>query len=105
MSKLIPPLFDFLMRLQETIHGADRTEVLPFVQKGGVDLVRSLVHKPLLMEKIQDLLPLFCTQSADRRSPLWGLLMDVPLSGPQAINAGPGNPEGFAGRFRPNFRG
>jgi hypothetical protein len=104
MAQLVATLFDFLMRLQETIHGTDRTAVLPLVQKGGVDLVRSPIHKPLLMEKIQNLLPLFGTQGADRRSPLGGFLADLPLFGPQTINAGPRNPKGLAGRFRPNFR-
>jgi hypothetical protein len=58
MAQLVPALFDFLLTVQEAIHGPDGTKVLAFIQKGRVDLLGSLIDKTLRVEDLQDPLTL-----------------------------------------------
>jgi hypothetical protein len=56
MPQLVSPFFDFIVLLQNPVHGADGTEVLFFVKKCCVYLLRGLVLKTLSMEHIKHLL-------------------------------------------------
>jgi hypothetical protein len=67
MAKLIPSLLDFLMRLQEPIHGPDGAKILTFVQKGRIDFLRGFIHELLRVEDIEHLLPLLSHQGTRGR--------------------------------------
>ena len=74
MAQLVAALFDFLVRLQEAIHGPDGAKVLAFVQKGRVDLLGGLIHELLRVEHIQDLLTFLETQGTGRERDVFGRL-------------------------------
>ena len=54
MPQLVPPLPHLALRGQEAIHRALGTEVVPFVEQGGVDLGRGQVHEARLVQHVQD---------------------------------------------------
>src|SRR3989338_994294 len=56
MTKLIPPLSDLVALSQNPIQGALRAQILPLIEKRGVNLSRRLVTKPLSVENTQHLL-------------------------------------------------
>src|SRR3990167_7848015 len=56
MTKLIPPLSDLVALSQNPIQGALRAQILPLIEKRGVNLSRRLVTKPLSVENAQHLL-------------------------------------------------
>jgi hypothetical protein len=61
MPQLISSLFYFFVRAQNTIHGADRTTVSSFIKQLRIDLGRRFVHEALLVQNVENLLPLDLT--------------------------------------------
>jgi len=45
------------MLVQDAIHGANRAEILPLIEQGGIDLSRYLIDEPFGIELIEDRLP------------------------------------------------
>src|SRR3972149_5794739 len=62
MTKLIPPLSDLVALSQNPIQGALRAQILPLIEKRGVNLSRRLVTKPLSVENTQHRLALLNRQ-------------------------------------------
>jgi hypothetical protein len=56
MAQLVAPLFDFLVFLQEAIHGPEGAQVLSLVQKGRLDLPGGFIPELLRVENIYNLL-------------------------------------------------
>jgi hypothetical protein len=66
---LVSSLADFLSRVQDAVHRADRAEVLALIQKCRINLGRSLVGKRLAIEYIENLLSLLLVQRSWRLGP------------------------------------
>src|ERR1019366_6342523 len=93
MTKLVAALFQLAVFGQDTMHGAHRAEVGTFVQKGGIDLDRSLVPEAFRVQLIEYRLPFLRIERARWRQP-----DPVHGSGLQAtVQRGPGYSEGAAG--------
>jgi hypothetical protein len=70
MNELIATLAGFPLLLEDTVHGANRTQVLTFVQQGGLHGRRRAVLESLFMEYPQHSGALGLTEGASRRGPL-----------------------------------
>src|SRR3990172_9125783 len=53
MTQLVPALLNFLVVVEDAVHGTDRAMVLSFVQKGCIDFLGGLIHEPLCMKDIE----------------------------------------------------
>jgi hypothetical protein len=53
MDELIAALARLPLLFEDAVHGACRTEVLAFVQQGGLHNCRRAVLEPLFMEDLQ----------------------------------------------------
>src|SRR5664280_2197489 len=69
MTKLVAALFQLAVFGQDTMHGAHRAEVGTFVQKGGIDLDRSLVPEAFRVQLIEYRLPFLRIERARWRQP------------------------------------
>ena len=72
VPQLVASLADFLARVEDAVHRADRAEVPALVQQCRVDLGRSLVDERFAVQHVEDLLPLFVAQRPWRRGPWRG---------------------------------
>jgi len=84
MTKRIPTLPDFSLLVQNPIHAPHRAKIGPFIEQGGIDLPGRLIDKPIRVQEIQNLLPLFRRQGPRGNCPLplrggggWGWLPSV----------------------------
>src|SRR3989337_3540663 len=105
VTQLVPALLDLLVVIKEAVHGAYGTMVLTFVQKGGIDLIGRLIHKPVGVENIEHSLPFLGSQGARRASALMRLHRRRISLCLHAIEPGTGNIQRFTGSFDPHFKG
>src|SRR5664280_3042796 len=53
MAKLVPSLPHLLISSEDSIHGADGTQIFFLIEQSGIDLLRGLVHEPLGVKGIE----------------------------------------------------
>jgi hypothetical protein len=70
MTELISTLPDFSLLVQNPIHAPHRAKIGPFIQHRCIDLPGRLIDKPIRVQQIQNLLPLFGRQCPRRNRPL-----------------------------------
>ena len=58
MAQLLAPFLDLVVFVQDSVHGADRTEMNALVEQGRPDLGRRLIDEAWLSQNIQNVLAL-----------------------------------------------
>ena len=58
MAELIAAFADFVVLVEDAIHGADRAVVDALIKQAGIDLGRRLVSEAWRMQQVQYRLPL-----------------------------------------------
>jgi hypothetical protein len=52
VPELVAAFFDFLIFLKNAVHGPDGTKIVPFIEEGGIDLMRSEINKALTVKDV-----------------------------------------------------
>jgi hypothetical protein len=95
VRKLIAPLSNLPLLVENPIHGAHGTKVGPFIEQRRVNGPGRPIHEPVGVKNLQDLLALFFGQAPGSNVRLWGIHLGTPSSRPPVV-VGPGNTQGFA---------
>jgi hypothetical protein len=57
VAELVPALLDLMVLVEDAVHGTYRAVILPFIQKGCIDLLGRLVREPVGVENVEHSLP------------------------------------------------
>ena len=98
MAQLVAAFVDFMVVIEEAVHGADRAEVDALVEQGGVDFGRGKVGEARLAQKVEHGLAFGGAQGAGRAGAGGRFDRRPGQAGAPTMDAGARQSQGAAGR-------